>query len=382
VVTSGYRRISWLLDVSSSSTTTITERQESPAGNVKLLARSIRGLERIVAAELIARFDAEISEVGHREIRFRAPLTRAILDTRSADDIFLECGIVEGVPHTRDGLAMLSRAVQRLPLRDTIARARWVQSMQKPRDMEVIASFLGARNYSRLEIEDEVGSSIAQKTGLRYRSHEPRVGPGADISWRVHIRDGQAFIGLRLSSQPLHRRSYKLASRTGSLHPPVAFAMAILADISPGMVCLDPFCGVGTILVEAHALDSTAFLIGSDLEFEALIGARENAVRAECPLHVIGADAGRLPYASGSVDRIITNVPWGNVVEARGLITQNRTLFFNEVARVLAATGSAVLLGPVGDSVDIPHLRLVWENRLRISGKWAAIRILTRRSIT
>ena len=56
------------------------------------------------------------------------------------------------------------------------------------------------------------------------------------------------------------------------------------------------------------------------------------------------ADAGRMPVARGRVDRIISNLPWGRQVEARGALAGAPDRFFREVRRVLSARGRAVLL--------------------------------------
>jgi tRNA (guanine6-N2)-methyltransferase len=337
-----------------------------------LVARSIRGLEWLLAEELKSSFDAKISAIGHREVRFCAPLTRNLLDIGTADDVFMECGAIGEVPHTRDALVLLPEAVVRLPLAETLTAISRLRPLRNSLEMEVTASFLGRRNYNRYEIEDVVGEAIANKIGLSYRDHTSLLSSDVEISWRVHIRHRSAFVGLRLGEHPLHRRSYKLASRTGSLHPPVAYAMGALACLQKDMTCLDPFCGVATILIEAHSIEPNALFLGSDIDHEVLRGARANANRAGSPILLVAADAGRLPYRAKSINRIVSNVPWGTAVAPEGLVAQSQTVFREELARILAPNGRAILLCP-DDEQEYPGLKVARRHRIHLFGKWVNI---------
>ena len=88
-----------------------------------------------------------------------------------------------------------------------------------------------------------------------------------ELDLRVLLEDDWALLGLRLGALPLHRRAYKVASRPGSLKPPVAYCLGLLAALAPGDVVLDPACGAGTILVEAAALVSVRRRsVGGDID--------------------------------------------------------------------------------------------------------------------
>ena len=97
-----------------------------------------------------------------------------------------------------------------------------------------------------------------------------------ELDLRVLLEDDWALLGLRLGALPLHRRAYKVASRPGSLKPPVAYCLGLLAALAPGAVVLDPACGAGTILVEAAALISSGIVCGGDLDAAALETAQAN----------------------------------------------------------------------------------------------------------
>jgi 23S rRNA G2445 N2-methylase RlmL len=120
----------------------------------------------------------------------------------------------------------------------------------------------------------------------------------------------RAILGVRPFEAPLHRREWRTRTVPGSLHPPVAAAMTRLADIRPGHVVLDPFCGAGTMLLEAAEAYIAARFIGIDRSDAALEAARANSA-GRPGMHWHRGDAARLTGFASSADRIVTNPPWG-----------------------------------------------------------------------
>lgn len=187
-------------------------------------------------------------------------------------------------------------------------RARMNLDRARPRlergDFAVTASFVGRRNYNRFDIEDLVGAVLSELTGGRYHSRRTGVAPPANrVDWRVTLDGTTMWVGVRPFAVPLHRRAWRRRTITGSLHPPVAAAMARLASLAPGQTVLDAFCGAGTILLEAHAIQPAATYRGIDRSPAAVTAARLNGPELTWQT----GDAARLP---GLVDRILTNPPW------------------------------------------------------------------------
>jgi tRNA (guanine6-N2)-methyltransferase len=320
---------------------------------VALFARTIRGIESVVAGEIAAGPGAAIERIGHREVTFRLPvLGPEVLNIRTADDIFLSAGVVTGIDHTRASLARLARAVGQLDLRELAERRAAVlplsagsASSAGAASFDVAASFLGRRNYNRTEIEDSVGPAIAPSAGGRYISRRVTQRPVTSSTWRVHISDGEALIGLRVGEHPLHRRAYKTTSQPGTLHPPLAAALALLGGLRSEGLLADPFCGVGTIPIEASALSHGGWFAGLDISPGAvtLAGANARSGRA-CNVAFTVADAGRLPLPDAVVDRVVTNPPWGRALEMGGATARGEQSFWRECARVLGAGGRAAVL--------------------------------------
>jgi tRNA (guanine6-N2)-methyltransferase len=135
----------------------------------------------------------------------------------------------------------------------------------------------------------------------------PAGGPmsrSGGLSLRVHVVGSTATVAARIARTPLHRRDYRVGTVPGSVHPPLARALALLA----AEPFVDPFCGAGTIPIEG-ALAGLA-TSGSDIDPFAVDVARRNAVPAGVEVRFGVADAA----APGEVDCVVTNPPWGKAV--------------------------------------------------------------------
>ncbi|WP_062355135.1 RNA methyltransferase [Herbidospora yilanensis] len=244
----------------------------------EFLVRTVTGLEDLTAAE--------ITEAGHRvvDVTKRQLVVEAAgpVVTRLADDLFAVRASVPDPGRTRDGLR---QAVARLTAR--VAHGG---------PISVTASFTGSRNFSRFDVEDAVGARLGEPYFSRRHGTPP---PPGTTDLRVTL-DGKAmWLGVRPHPAPLHRRAWRRATVVGSLHPPVAAAMARLAGIRPGHVVFDPCCGAGTLLIEARIQVPGARYHGTDIDPAAIRAARIN-------------DPG-IAWRTEAVepDRILANPPWG-----------------------------------------------------------------------
>jgi len=70
----------------------------------------------------------------------------------------------------------------------------------------------------------------------------------------VRLERDHCTVSLDSSGEPLHRRGYRLALARAPLRPTLAAAMLHGAGWRPGEPLLDPFCGSGTLLIEAARL--------------------------------------------------------------------------------------------------------------------------------
>ncbi|MFI5698180.1 methyltransferase domain-containing protein [Kribbella sp. NPDC051586] len=265
-----------------------------------VLVRTVAGLEGLAAEEVVAA-GHRVVEVSKRQLVVEGA---SVLcgPPRLADDLFVVQAAVTDPGRTKDGLAAAVRSLELPSGRGAFA---------------VTASFVGARNFNRFDIEDLVGARLG---GRYYSRRDGGVPPAERSEWRVVLDGKTLWVGMRPYAVPLHRRAWRERTVRGSLHPPVAAAMARLAGIAPGHRVLDPFCGAGTLLLEARAIEPRATYVGCDRDPGAIAAAKANAAKANAAKANVGEagigagavlwrrrDAGRLDVTA---DRIITNPPW------------------------------------------------------------------------
>jgi tRNA (guanine6-N2)-methyltransferase len=313
-------------------------------GGVPVLARSVRGLEWVAAAEITQRVPAaDRLAMAPREVTFRVPEADArLLALRTVDDVFLGVGTVSGVGTTRDVPPVLAGRVARLDWALARTRVAAVRDLPERPHFDVVASTEGRRNYNRFAVENAVGPALAPllpgtyvaRTAAGLGSAQP-----TDLTVRVLIRDDAAIVAVRLARRPLHRREYKQDTGPGTLHPPVAAALALLASPAPGATVVDPFCGDGTIAIETALGYPDIRVLASDLDPARLANARRNARRAGVVIELAERDAAELPRPAAGLDAVLTNPPWNLAVDARGLLTRSLDRFWRRVPAALAPGG-------------------------------------------
>jgi tRNA (guanine6-N2)-methyltransferase len=313
----------------------------APRARLPFMVRTLRGLENIARAEVEALLGPTPVTVEHRALRFALPgPDPRLLALGTVDDAFLVLGEAGGIDHRRNSLRALAALAAAIDEAHVLAAVESLRRIARPVAFDVTASFVGRRNYSRFDIEDHVGRAVAAATGWAWR---PRPTP---LSLRVHVLHDAATLSVRLAQRPLHRRSYRIASRPGALHPPLARALAAVAAPAPGHVLVDPTCGVGTIAIEAALLEPRVEAVAFDLEPAAVRAARANAARAGVAARLRVADAARLPLRPHSADRVVVNPPWDRAVAAGGGLRRRPRALWIELARVLTPGGRLVALLP------------------------------------
>ncbi len=332
-------------------------------------ARVTAGLEQLVWQDIERRCAARLLGFGHRRIDFvYAGTPAALLELRGVDDIYVHVARLTGLDHTRASLARLTEKIAPLELLPALEVCAAVRPIGTAPTYRVTASHLGRRNYSRYDVEAAVATALTGNLPWRFVLNDAEE-PEPELDLRVLLEDDWALLGLRLGALPLHRRAYKVASRPGSLKPPVAYCLGLLAALAPGDVVLDPACGAGTILVEAAILAPSGIICGGDLDPSALEIAQANLQAAgmsvvlaelsagfdlrrnditnnvERPIALLyQGDATNLQLADRTVNAVLSNLPWGKQVTAETELAPLYRGLLTTIARVLVPGGRAVLL--------------------------------------
>jgi len=344
---------------------------------VTIIARSVRGLEWVAADEISAALpQARGLAMSSREITFRVPeLAPPLLGLRTVDDVFVKVGRVSGVTPTKEGPSIAAPRIADLDWAGALAHLGMIRTIPPRPRLDVVASLEGRRNYNRFAVENAVGEMLARRLRGSYlaRTSSGRQAGEPDLMIRVFVRGTEAVTATEVAAQPLHRRGYKQEAGAGTLHPPMAAALARLAHPAPASTVADPFCGDGTIAIETALSYPATRVLASDIDEVRLGHAEGNAARAGVSLTLCQADAARLPWPDQSIDAVITNPPWNIAVDARGLLRRSLDRFWRQMPRLLAPAGRLCLISDA--QLDAPRqlrqmgYQLALATQVRLAGR-------------
>ena len=107
---------------------------------------------------------------------------------------------------------------------------------------------LGDQRMLAMRVKDAVADQFRDKFGAR-----PNVGDEATADLRIVVRvvGTKVSLALDLTGDPLSNRGYRMLVGTAPLRENVAAGLLRLAGWSAPQPLVDPFCGSGTILIEA-----------------------------------------------------------------------------------------------------------------------------------
>ncbi len=140
-------------------------------------------------------------------------------------------------------LGELQRKAALLPWRE------WLRA-QVP--VEVHATSRASRVYHTGAIAERIENAIGEALGSSVRA----PAAGDEVFARIHVRfaNDVCTISVDATTSPLHRRGWRLAGAKAPLREDLAHALLLASQWTPDTALLDPFCGSGTIAIEAAGL--------------------------------------------------------------------------------------------------------------------------------
>ncbi len=334
-------------------------------------ALTTRGLEFVSQSEITALPMVTAVEQNYRRVLFAysGPSTE-LLQLRTIDDVFIHVATWQGIDRPRTALERLRRLSGLLDLEGAAESCAAVRPLSATPSFSVTVSFVGKRNYTTDEIKGALAEGIEVEHAWSYETNDAE----ADLNIRLFIEHESALVGVRLARTALHERAYKRTHLSGSLKPPVAAALVRLASAGVGLHVVDPCCGVGTIPIEAALIGAVAR--GGDSDPVAVTGAHDNAAAAGVAVPFETWDVQALPLTDGSVDRIVSNLPWGRqiVVDASLAAFYRRAL--GEIRRVLAPDGCAVLLTSVPELLVLERFDVSAQFEISLFGQRPHVTLL------
>lgn len=117
--------------------------------------------------------------------------------------------------------------------------------------IDVRATAHASRIYHTGAIAERIGNALGAVFG-----RPPRTPRDDEPAAGVHVRFQRdvCTISLDATATPLHRRGFRLDGRKAPLREDLAHALLRAGAFTPDDALLDPFCGSGTIAIEAAAM--------------------------------------------------------------------------------------------------------------------------------
>lgn len=196
------------------------------------------GLEAVLGRELKALGLEDVrSDNGH--VFFRGDflaMARANLWARTADRIWLRLGRFQATTFEE-----IFQGVKTLP---------WADLMPQDAEFPVEGLSHGSQLSSVPALQSVTKKAIVEAMAAKYGGQTfAETGPRFPI--RVALAKDQASISLDTSGVGLHKRGYRLLTTEAPIRETLAAGMMLLSYWEAGRLLVDPFCGSGTILMEA-----------------------------------------------------------------------------------------------------------------------------------
>ncbi|PAV29459.1 RNA methyltransferase [Virgibacillus profundi] len=206
--------------------------------NVTLIATAAMGLESVVANE-VKQLGYEVN-VENGKVIFEAPVSaipRCNLWLRSADRIRLLVGRFNTTSFDE-----LFESTKALP---------WEEFISEEGKFPVSGKSVNSKLYSVPDCQAIVKKAIAERLKLKYGLATKMPETGADYKVEVSLLKDIATLTIDTSGAGLHKRGYRIGQGEAPLKETMAAALVMLTNWKPEYPLIDPFCGSGTIAIEA-----------------------------------------------------------------------------------------------------------------------------------
>lgn len=204
-----------------------------------LIAKTFQGLEGVLAQEIIELGGNNV-QIGHRMVTFTGDkelLYRANFCLRTA------VRVLKPIKYFQ---ASDADAVY-----DAVKGVEWENYLDLDTsfsvDSVVNSEEFRHSKFVAYKVKDAIVDYFREKTGKR-----PNISiTNADLKLNIHITDSQCTLSLDSSGESLHQRGYRVATVEAPINEVLAAGLIKLTGWKYDCDFVDPFCGSGTILVEA-----------------------------------------------------------------------------------------------------------------------------------
>ena len=216
-----------------------------------------------------------------------------------------------------------------------------IAEMPDARAFRVTTKRTGRHDFSSEDVQRRAGAALVARygTAVDLRGH--------DVNVRVDVIHQMCLVSVQLTRATLSNRHRRVYNPRAALKPTVAYALLRLVDPPADGALLDPFCGAGTIPLEAAQMHPDMTLCAGDINEQVVRGIQQNAVAEHCAdrLDVRQVDARYLTrYYTGPFDAIVANPPYGVRLGRKANFTVLYQRFLKEAHALLKPGGRLAVL--------------------------------------
>lgn len=157
-------------------------------------------------------------------------------------------------------------------------------------------------------------------------------------------KDGTYAAMMKLFTLPDKRFAYRREVVASSISPVNAALTMQLAKkyLKEGAQVLDPFCGVGTMLIERNFVVKAGAMYGIDIYGDAIDKARNNTERAGCQIYYINKDFFEFEHEY-LFDEVVTDMPQVTLSKSKTEIRSLYRKFFGQIGSYMKAEAILIL---------------------------------------
>lgn len=227
-----------------------------------------------------------------------------------------------------------------------IAKSKLLEFLQKThREKEPFYFRVEVKSKLPLDKKSEFAKKLSQEIELQTKRKLRNDTSNYEVEIRlIQNKEGDFNLLLKLYTLKDERFSYRKDVIASSIKPVNA---ALVVELSKDYLkedasILDPFCGVGTMLIERHKKVKANTMYGIDSLEDAIIKARNNTKEAKQIIHYVNRDFFDFTHEY-QFDEVITNMPfqWGRVTQEE--IDELYTKFFLKIKKHLKEDSTLVL---------------------------------------
>ncbi len=205
---------------------------------IELIATSTFGLEAVVKRELLDLGYKDL-KVDNGKVTFKATerdIPKTNLWLRSADRVLLKMGEFKATTFDE-----LFEKTKELP---------WDEWITEDGEFTVEGKSVNSQLFSISDCQAIVKKAVVEKLKNKYH-REWFEETGAKFTIEVSLLKDIATLTIDTSGEGLHKRGYRLKSVKAPLKETLAAALVQLSYWNKDRLLIDPFCGSGTIPIEA-----------------------------------------------------------------------------------------------------------------------------------